>query len=141
MTQLERTKEGNLLVTVTMPSIEVGTVGGGTHLTAQGACLDMMGGLKGPHPTVPGGNSSSLARICAGIVMAGEISLMAALTSGDLMRSHLEHNRSFSSGANTPSAAVTAAEDSASLTNLRLRNIKNGVAGSLASNLSDLGRE
>lgn len=43
----------DLYVTVTMPSIEVGTVGGGTVLSAQSACLEMLG-VKGSHPTSPG---------------------------------------------------------------------------------------
>lgn len=43
----------DLYMTVTMPSIEVGTVGGGTVLSAQSACLEMLG-VKGSHPTSPG---------------------------------------------------------------------------------------
>jgi hydroxymethylglutaryl-CoA reductase (NADPH) len=38
-----RTDDGNdLYISCTMPSIEVGTVGGGTHLPAQSACLDLL---------------------------------------------------------------------------------------------------
>ncbi|OQS02345.1 hypothetical protein THRCLA_05269 [Thraustotheca clavata] len=43
MTMMEKTAEGDLYMSVTMPSIEVGTVGGGTHLAAQHACLGLMG--------------------------------------------------------------------------------------------------
>merc|ERR550532_2979430 len=45
ITKMEATGSDNrdLHVTVTMPSIEVGTVGGGTILAAQGTCLDMLG--------------------------------------------------------------------------------------------------
>ncbi|KAL6266892.1 hypothetical protein P5V15_003719 [Pogonomyrmex californicus] len=83
----------DLRVTCTMPSIEVGTVGGGTGLPAQGACLAMLG-VKGAHPTEPGENAKRLARIVCATVLAAELSLMAALASGDLVRSHLRHNRS-----------------------------------------------
>jgi len=83
----------DLRITCTMPSIEVGTVGGGTILPAQGACLAMLG-IKGAHPTEPGHNAKKLARVVCATVLAAELSLMAALASGDLVKSHLRHNRS-----------------------------------------------
>ena len=45
--------DGNLHITVSMPCIEVGTIGGGTILGPQGAMLDLLG-VRGPHPTQPG---------------------------------------------------------------------------------------
>lgn len=83
----------DLRITCTMPSIEVGTVGGGTGLPAQGACLAMLG-IKGAHRTHPGQNAKRLARVVCATVLAAELSLMAALASGDLVKSHLRHNRS-----------------------------------------------
>ncbi|KAF9239343.1 hydroxymethylglutaryl-coenzyme A reductase-domain-containing protein [Melanogaster broomeanus] len=91
----------DLLMTVTMPSIEVGTVGGGTILAPQGAVLEMLG-IKGAHPTCPGQNAQRLARIIAASVMAGELSLLSALAAGHLVRAHLVHNRS---QANTPNSS------------------------------------
>jgi hydroxymethylglutaryl-CoA reductase (NADPH) len=83
----------DLYISCTMPCIEVGTVGGGTILPGQSACLDLMG-VKGANREVPGSNASRLARsICAG-VMAGELSLMSALAAGHLLRSHMRLNRS-----------------------------------------------
>jgi len=76
-----------------MPSIEVGTVGGGTVLAPQQAVLDMLG-IRGAHHTTPGENARQLARIIAAAVMAGELSLMSALAAGHLIRAHLQHNRS-----------------------------------------------
>jgi len=76
-----------------MPSIEVGTVGGGTALAPQQAVLDILG-IRGAHPTTPGENARQLARIIAAAVMAGELSLMSALSAGHLMSAHLQHNRS-----------------------------------------------
>lgn len=61
-----------------MPSIEVGTIGGGTILEPQAAMLDMLG-VRGPHPTSPGSNAQKLARIVVASVLAGELSLCAAL--------------------------------------------------------------
>ena len=89
-----RTNEGqDVLVTITMPCIEVGTVGGGTVLAPQQSVLEMLG-VKGAHPTEPGQNAQQLARIIAAAVMAGELSLLSALAAGHLVRAHLVHNRS-----------------------------------------------
>lgn len=82
----------DLYITCTMPSLEVGTVGGGTVLPGQSACLDVLG-VRGAHQTHPAENSKQLARIICATVMAGEISLMAALVNSDLVKSHMKHNR------------------------------------------------
>ncbi|CAG8690670.1 35351_t:CDS:2, partial [Gigaspora margarita] len=82
----------DLHITCTMPSIEVGTIGGGTTLGPQSAVLEMLG-VKGPHPTMPGDNAKKLARIICASVMAGELSLCAALATGHLVKSHMIHNR------------------------------------------------
>ena len=76
-----------------MPSIEVGTVGGGTILGAQSACLEMLG-VKGSDPSSPGKHAAQLAKIVCATVLAGELSLMSALAAGHLVKSHLRHNRS-----------------------------------------------
>ncbi|CAH1158637.1 unnamed protein product [Phyllotreta striolata] len=83
----------DLYISCTMPSMEIGTVGGGTILPPQAACLEMLG-VKGANTENPGENASQLARIVCGLVLAGELSLMAALAAGHLVRSHLRHNRS-----------------------------------------------
>nr|CDS25755.1 3 hydroxy 3 methylglutaryl coenzyme A reductase [Hymenolepis microstoma] len=86
MTQLEAEPDGSLYVSVTMPCIEVGTVGGGTRLPAQRGCLDMLD-LQVERP------SEHLARLIAGMVLAGEISLLAALATNDLVQAHMQLNR------------------------------------------------
>jgi hydroxymethylglutaryl-CoA reductase (NADPH) len=102
MTLMEPTNNGeDLLITISMPSIEVGTVGGGTVLAPQQAALEMLG-LKGAHPTDPGHNSQMLARLISASVMAGELSLISALAAGHLVRAHLVHNRSQT---NTPATS------------------------------------
>uniref|UniRef100_A0A8D1MB75 3-hydroxy-3-methylglutaryl-coenzyme A reductase n=1 Tax=Sus scrofa TaxID=9823 RepID=A0A8D1MB75_PIG len=83
----------DLYISCTMPSIEIGTVGGGTSLLPQQACLQMLG-VQGACKDNPGENARQLARIVCGTVMAGELSLMAALAAGHLVRSHMIHNRS-----------------------------------------------
>jgi hydroxymethylglutaryl-CoA reductase (NADPH) len=76
-----------------MPSIEVGTLGGGTILEPQGAMLDLLG-IRGSHPTTPGDNARRLARIVGAAVLAGELSLCSALAAGHLVSAHMAHNRS-----------------------------------------------
>ncbi|KAK9457909.1 hydroxymethylglutaryl-coenzyme A reductase-domain-containing protein [Dipodascopsis uninucleata] len=84
---------GNLQISVSMPSIEVGTIGGGTILEPQSSILDLLG-VRGPHPTSPGDNARQLAKIVAAGVLAGELSLCSALAAGHLVQSHMAHNRS-----------------------------------------------
>lgn len=93
-----------------MPSIEVGTIGGGTVLEPQSACLDLLG-VRGAHPTHPGDNARQLARIVAAGVLAGELSLCSALAAGHLVQAHMAHNRSaVPTRSTTPvSAAIAAA--------------------------------
>ena len=73
--------------------IQVGTVGGGTQLASQSACLDLLG-VKGASLESPGANARLLASIIAGSVLAGELSLMSALAAGQLVKSHMKYNRS-----------------------------------------------
>ncbi|KAI4358058.1 hypothetical protein L6164_001964 [Bauhinia variegata] len=94
ITMMEAVNGGkDLHVSVTMPSIEVGTVGGGTQLASQSACLNLLG-VKGASKEAPGSNARLLASIVAGSVLAGELSLMSALAAGQLVQSHMKYNRS-----------------------------------------------
>uniref|UniRef100_A0A8C2IYD6 3-hydroxy-3-methylglutaryl-coenzyme A reductase n=1 Tax=Cyprinus carpio TaxID=7962 RepID=A0A8C2IYD6_CYPCA len=56
-------------------------------------CVDQMLGVHGSSDQCPGENSRTLARIVCATVLAGELSLMAALTAGHLVKSHMTHNR------------------------------------------------
>ncbi|EDQ88876.1 uncharacterized protein MONBRDRAFT_32700 [Monosiga brevicollis MX1] len=86
-------KDGDdLHVSVTMPAIEVGTVGGGTSLPAQAAALKMLG-CQGANREQTGANADTLAHVVASSVMAGELSLIAALATDDLLKAHIELNR------------------------------------------------
>lgn len=88
VTRFETTAEGDLYAAVTLPGIMVGTVGGGTGLPTQNACLRLMG-LAGT------GNARALAEVCAGLLLAGELSIIAALSAGHFARAHrkLARNR------------------------------------------------
>ncbi|KAG2254573.1 hypothetical protein Bca52824_084709 [Brassica carinata] len=94
ITMMEAINDGkDIHISVTMPSIEVGTVGGGTQLASQSACLNLLG-VKGASKEAPGMNSRRLATIVAGAVLAGELSLMSAIAAGQLVKSHMKYNRS-----------------------------------------------
>jgi len=92
MTSLEEI-DSSLVMTCTMPSVEVATVGGGTVLESQRACLGILGVSGACKSDVAGSNASKLARIVCGSVLAGELSLLSALSTGDLVKSHMAHNR------------------------------------------------
>ncbi|MEB2836454.1 MAG: hydroxymethylglutaryl-CoA reductase (NADPH) [Desulfurococcales archaeon] len=77
---------GDLYVSVTLPSLEVGTVGGGTWLPTQREALSIMGVAGGGDP--PGVNALKFAEIVAASVLAGEVNLLAALAAGHLARAH-----------------------------------------------------
>ena len=81
MTRVERTATGDLYAAVTVPNLMVGSIGGGTELPSQRACLEILG-LSGP------GKAHALAEVCAGLVLAGELSLIASLSAGDFAKAH-----------------------------------------------------
>jgi hydroxymethylglutaryl-CoA reductase (NADPH) len=86
ITRMEEMDEGDLYTSVTLPNIIVGTVGGGTNLPSARACLDILG-LAGS------GNSEAFAELCAGIVLAGELSIIGAFCSGDFAAAHRSLSR------------------------------------------------
>jgi hydroxymethylglutaryl-CoA reductase (NADPH) len=81
VTRFDVTEKGDLYASVTLPSVVVGTVGGGTTLPGQRACLEIMG-LAGE------GKAQALAEVCGALALAGELSITAALCSGDFTRAH-----------------------------------------------------
>jgi len=81
VTRFEVTPDGGLYASVTLPGIMVGTVGGGTGLPTQRACLELMG-LAGS------GNARALAEVCAGLLLGGELSIIAAISAGHFSRAH-----------------------------------------------------
>jgi len=93
MVLMESINDGELLhASVTMPSIECGTIGGGTTLPAQRACLEQLG-VAGAHASTPGENARKLSQIICASVLAGELSLNAALSSNHLISAHMALNR------------------------------------------------
>ena len=77
---------GNLYISVTLPSLEVGTIGGGTSLPTQAEALELMGISGSGSP--PGSNARKLAEIMCSAALAGELNLLAALSNRELGRAH-----------------------------------------------------
>ncbi|MBC7085831.1 MAG: hydroxymethylglutaryl-CoA reductase (NADPH) [Methanomethylovorans sp.] len=90
-TTMEVTENGDLYCSVTIPSLPVGTVGGGTSVGTQKDCLKLLG-VQGPGEPA-GFNSKKFGEIVAAGVLAGEISLIAAQAAGHLARAHAELGR------------------------------------------------
>lgn len=108
---LEKSPRGALEVHCEMPSLECGTVGGGTVLHDQSKYLQLMGIMgstrlqtsdlnednvadAADNQIDSDSNACKLARIICATVMAAELSLLASLTEGTLVKSHMTHNRS-----------------------------------------------
>jgi len=86
ITTAEVTDDGSLYVSVSLASLEVGTVGGGTKLPTQSEALDVLGIRGGGDPA--GSNADALAECIATGALAGELSLLAALGSRHLSSAH-----------------------------------------------------
>ena len=94
VTRFESVEDGSLYAAVTLPNVIVGTVGGGTGLPSQNASLEMMN-LSGP------GKAAAFAEVCAALVLAGELSIIAALASGHFTQAHQTLARRPTKGAKT----------------------------------------
>ncbi|NLV26986.1 MAG: hydroxymethylglutaryl-CoA reductase (NADPH) [Methanomicrobiales archaeon] len=78
--------DDGVYVSVTLPALPVGTVGGGTGIETQAECLRMLGVLGSGDP--PGSSAKKFAEIVATGVLAGELSLLGALAAQHLARAH-----------------------------------------------------
>jgi hydroxymethylglutaryl-CoA reductase (NADPH) len=82
----EITDEGDLYISLTIPSLIVATYGGGTGLATQRECLEVM-------DCYGKGKVKKFAEIVAGAALAGELSLGAAISSSDWVSSHETYGR------------------------------------------------
>ena len=82
----ELTPEKDFYISITIPSLIVATYGGGTSLATQRECLEILGAYGK-------GKVNKLAEIIAGTVLAGELSLAAAISSTDWVSSHEQYGR------------------------------------------------
>ena len=82
----ELTSEGDLYISLTIPSLIVATYGGGTGLATQRECLELLGCWGR-------GKVKKLAEIIAAVALAGEVSLGSAISSLDWVSSHEKYGR------------------------------------------------
>jgi hydroxymethylglutaryl-CoA reductase (NADPH) len=80
------TDEGDLYISLTIPSLIVATYGGGTGLPTQRECLEVMG-------CYGKGKVQKFAEVVASVALAGELSLGAAISSSDWVSSHETYGR------------------------------------------------
>ena len=79
--RMEMTEQGDLYVCVTLPNLILGTVGGGTRLPTATESLRILGCLGD-------GRAAKFAEIAAGLALAGEISIIAAMCTGEFAQAH-----------------------------------------------------
>ncbi|MFN7963343.1 MAG: hydroxymethylglutaryl-CoA reductase [Thermoanaerobaculia bacterium] len=78
--------DGDLEASVQLPSLTVATVGGGTGLGTGRECLELLG-------CYGSGKARRLAEIAAALVLAGDLSMGAAIASGEFVAAHEEYGR------------------------------------------------
>jgi len=86
ITHFELTDGGDLYASVTLPSLTVATVGGGTALGTSRECLEMLG-------CAGDGKAVKFAEIVAASLLAGELSMGAAIASGEFVAAHETYGR------------------------------------------------
>jgi hydroxymethylglutaryl-CoA reductase (NADPH) len=86
ITDYELTPEDDLYASVTLPSLTVATVGGGTGLGTSAECLQMIGCAGAAH-------APKFAEIVASAILAGELSMAGAITSGEFVSAHETYGR------------------------------------------------
>lgn len=81
LTRMETTDDGDLYASLTLPSLIVGTVGGGTSLPTQKECLELM-------DCYGKGKAQKFAEICCAVALTGELSIAAAMSGDHFTSAH-----------------------------------------------------
>jgi hydroxymethylglutaryl-CoA reductase (NADPH) len=95
ITNFDLTDTGDLYASVTLPSLTVGTVGGGTGQGTARECLETLG-------CAGAGKARKFAEIIAATILAGELSFGAALASGEFVKAHEQYGRNRPVAENPP---------------------------------------
>lgn len=72
----------HLNISLTLPCLEIGTIGGGTTLQTQQNCINIISS-----------NQNEIIEALSTTIIAGELSLMSSLCKGDLVKAHMNLNR------------------------------------------------
>ncbi|PCJ65642.1 MAG: 3-hydroxy-3-methylglutaryl-CoA reductase [Bacteroidetes bacterium] len=81
VTRMEVVNDDDLYISVMLPNLIVGTIGGGTKFATQQECLALM-------DCVGLGKARKFAEICAGLLLCGELSIASALAEGHFTSAH-----------------------------------------------------
>lgn len=82
---IEQAPDEGLYLNLSLPCLPVATVGGGTGLSTQVACLELM-------ECAGSGKVHKLTEIMAATLLGGELSLAAAMVAGDFITAHSANN-------------------------------------------------
>ena len=82
----ELTEKGDLYISIKLPSLIVGTVGGGVSLATQKESLEMIG-------CYGSGKAKKLSEIIAASALAGELVIVARVASGEFVNAHRKYGR------------------------------------------------
>lgn len=99
ITNFEVTSEGDFYASVTLPSLTVATIGGGTQLGTSRECLEMLG-------CAGAGRAAKFAEIVAAVLLAGELSMGAAIASGEFVQAHETYGRNRPEEVESPESGV-----------------------------------
>jgi hydroxymethylglutaryl-CoA reductase (NADPH) len=86
VTNFDLTESGDLYASVTLPALTVGTVGGGTGQGTARECLGLLG-------CTGAGKARKFAEVVAAALLAGELSMGAAIASGEFVAAHEAYGR------------------------------------------------
>ncbi|MCA1733630.1 MAG: hydroxymethylglutaryl-CoA reductase [Acidobacteria bacterium] len=86
ITRFDTTASGDLYLSLVLPSLIAGTVGGGTHLPTARECLEILG-------CYGDGGARKFAEICGATALAGELSIAGALAAGEFSAAHAYFGR------------------------------------------------
>ena len=86
VTRMEITENNDIYFAITMSNMIVGTVGGGTSFPTQRECLELLG-------CYGAGKSGKLAEIAIALCLTGELSIFAAMSSGQFTAAHQKLGR------------------------------------------------
>lgn len=86
VTNFEVTEDKSLYISVKLPSLLAGTVGGGTALPTQRECLNLLG-------CYGAGHAKKFSEILAATVLAGELGICARVANGTFADAHRKYGR------------------------------------------------
>jgi hydroxymethylglutaryl-CoA reductase (NADPH) len=99
---LDITEDGDCYASAFLPSLLVGTVGGGSAQGTAAECLDILG-VRAPRPK---GGANVFAELLAATVLAGDLSLLASFCTHEFVDAHERLGRNRPSDVAPGSASV-----------------------------------